>query len=279
LYHFLLFDHCSYLNWSWGVGEAYHRYLAFQQRKSSHPANVPGAKRNSKKTVAANSSKHPACNTCVITNRDAARKRFTAKAMFVSFRVQQLAELKPVYGIKKEDLPTRPDDDDLDEKSPLVNGCSQNKDLMDEAREDWEMLSAKDRAYWLEQERIHDEKQPEIAGLLEKILQREPKRSAKKLSEDIGYWCGKTTIGKWKNLRFGPTYRKGTTTSDKAPLTSSSSHNTISRSSSMDDSLLGKQPTESVSSTSSVHDDENTIRLPHSSVLPPASVHEDALII
>jgi hypothetical protein len=26
---------------------------------------------------------------------------------------------------------------------------------------------------------------------------------------DIGFWCGKTTIGKWKNLRIGPSYRKG----------------------------------------------------------------------
>jgi len=77
---------------------------------------------------------------------------------------------------------------------------------MDQARADWDRLSHQDQQYWVEQELLHDAQQPQIMRLLEASLARDPKRSAKKLSEDIGYWCGKTTIGKWKNLRMGPSY-------------------------------------------------------------------------
>ena len=94
-------------------------------------------------------------------------------------------------------------------QSPLVNGCNTSKKMMDEARADWEVLSDKDKLFWEEQEQAHDLKQPEIIQILEESLAKNPKRSAKKLSEDIGFWCGKTTIGKWKNLRMGPSYRKG----------------------------------------------------------------------
>jgi Caulimovirus viroplasmin len=199
----------AYLNYSWGVGEAYHRYLAFQQRKTKPESSKHRTKNNKLKVAPANRSNHYSCSTCVITNRDAARKRFNAKAMFYSFRVQQLAELASL-GLTKDQLPGRMEDGkDAQRKSPLVNGCSRSKELMDEARADWETLSDEDRAYWEEQERDHDARQPEIRRILEAALARDPKRSAKKLSEDIHFWCGKTTIGKWKNLRIGPSYRKG----------------------------------------------------------------------
>jgi Caulimovirus viroplasmin len=202
----------AYLNFSWGVGEAYHRYLAFQQRKTkpvTSASNKHRTKSNKLKVAPANRSNHYSCSTCVITNRDAARKRFNAKAMFYSFRVQQLAEMVS-SGLTKDQLPGRVNQgNDAQRKSPLVNGCSRSKELMDEARADWDTLSDEDRAYWEEQEREHDARQPQIRRILEEALAREPKRSAKKLSEDIDFWCGKTTIGKWKNLRIGPSYRKG----------------------------------------------------------------------
>lgn len=201
----------AYLNWSWGVGEAYHRYLSFQQRKVRPEGKKLRTTKNNKLKVApANKSGHYSCNTCVITNREAARKRFSARAMFYSFRVQELAEAKAM-GRPKQLVPTRPRDfsDSMQNRSPLVNGCSRSKELMDEARADWEVLSDEDKLFWEQEEKKHDARQPEIVKILEKALARDPKRSAKKLSEDIGFWCGKTTIGKWKNLRIGPSYRKG----------------------------------------------------------------------
>jgi hypothetical protein len=132
--------------------------------------------------------------------------------MFVSFRVQQLAELK-FTGTRKEDLPGRPDPDIFQgQQSPLLNGSNRTKEWMDEARQDYETLSREDKTFWEEQERKHDERHPEVLAILESTLAKNPRRSAKKLSEDIGYWCGKTTIGKWKCLKVGPTYRKSTST-------------------------------------------------------------------
>ena len=194
----------AYLNWSWGVGEAYHRYLAFQQRK-----NIPKKKSRTKSNkVHVGPKKEASCNTCVITSREAARKRFTARAMFYSFRVQQLMETKAT-GIARQHLAEHPDPLAPISQSPLVNGCNTSKKWMDQARADWEVLSEQAKRYWENQELLHDEKQPQIIRLLEESLANNPKRSAKKLSQDIGYWCGKTTIGKWKNLRMGPSYRKG----------------------------------------------------------------------
>ena len=194
----------AYLNWSWGVGEAYHRYLAFQQRK-----NVPKKKSRTKSNrVHVGPRTDASCNTCVITSREAARKRFTARAMFYSFRVQQLMETRAT-GIAREHLAEHPDPLAPVRQSPLVNGCSTSKKWMDQARADWDVLSDQAKRYWDYQELLHDAKQPQIIRLLEESLAKNPKRSAKKLSQDIGYWCGKTTIGKWKNLRMGPSYRKG----------------------------------------------------------------------
>lgn len=199
----------AYLNWAWGVGEAYHRYLAFQQkRRPFHKRRRKPIKQKVKdwqdNAEIYNLSRHG----CVITNREAARRRFTAKAMFVSFRVQQLAEVE-TNGKRKEDLPGRPGVSATKEQSPLVNGCSRKKEWMEEARADFDKLSDGDKAYWKEEERKHDERQPEILGILQAAMRKDSRRSAKKLSEDIGFWCGKTTIGKWKSLTVGPTYRKG----------------------------------------------------------------------
>ena len=170
----------AYLNWSWGVGEAYHRFLNFSRRRQKPTGTRQRMKNNKVKigpTKNANSR-----STCVITNREAARKRFTCRAMFYSFRVQQLAEMS-TSGLSKDQLPTRPEGNELHNKSPLVNGCSRSKEWMDQARADWETLSPEDKAFWEEQERLHDEKQPEILSILEAALARDPKRSAKRLSE------------------------------------------------------------------------------------------------
>jgi hypothetical protein len=173
----------AYLNWSWGVGEAYHRFLNFSRRRQK-PSGTRQRMKNNK--LKANPTNKPATtnsrSTCVITNREAARKRFTCKAMFYSFRVQQYMELES-SGVTKDDLPNRPVSNELHHKSPLVNGCSRSKEWMDQARADWDTLSAEDKAFWEDQERLHDEKQPEILSILEAALARDPKRSAKKLSE------------------------------------------------------------------------------------------------
>jgi len=223
----------AYLNWSWGVGEAYHRYLAYQQRKEKRKnsdmtttvngitdtsaVSLPKRKKQRTKnnkvrsqassSCAIRNSKDKDSHTCVITNREAARKRFTAKAMFYSFRVQQLINIsKNKQMVNKAQLSGRPSPFTVVNQSPLVHGCNTRKELMDQARADWDRLSHQDQQYWVEQELLHDAQQPQIMRLLEASLARDPKRSAKKLSEDIGYWCGKTTIGKWKNLRMGPSY-------------------------------------------------------------------------
>lgn len=179
----------AYLNWSWGVGEAYHRFLNFSRRRQK-PTGTRQRMKNNKMKTNPTTKAVVSHSTCVITNREAARKRFTCRAMFYSFRVQQYMEMGTA-GLTGENLPTRPEGDELHNKSPLVNGCSRSKEWMDQARADWEKLSPADKAFWQDQERLHDEKQPEILSILEAALARDPKRSAKKLSEDIGFWCGK----------------------------------------------------------------------------------------
>ena len=179
-------NHCSgipnafslaYLNWSWGVGEAYHRYLAFQQRRQKPVANRQRTKNNKMKSqTPANRSNHYSCSTCVISSREAAKKRFTSKAMFYSFRVQQLAEMS-TSGLRQDQLANRPTANQMHNQSPLVNGCSSSKEWMNKAREDWETLPEADKAYWEEQERLHDERQPEILRILEESLRKDPKRS------------------------------------------------------------------------------------------------------
>ena len=206
----------AYLNWSWGVGEAYHRYLAFQKRRRySRAASGEPARR--RKTISTKIKSNPARNgdnqsasnrMCVITNREAAQKRFNARAMFISFRVQQLAELES-NGIRKQDLPARPPKGHMhSQQSPLLNVSNRTREWMEEAREDYEKLSNEDIEYWRDQERKHDERQPEIITILQAALAKDPRRSAKKLMEDIGYWCGKTTIGKWKNMNKGTFHRR-----------------------------------------------------------------------
>lgn len=173
-----------YLNHAWGVNRKYHNDMSSND-KATEQGSTP-------------------FTSCTIECRQAARMRYTAKKLFLNHRVDELTNESKLYSI----LDNNTDDTtNTNNNLPTTKPREQKRLYQHQAAQEWEQLSQSQKQHWEQQAIQHDQVQPTIEPKLIALLQKEPQRSTAKLVEDIGFWCGRTTISKWR-LRWEQRKRK-----------------------------------------------------------------------
>ncbi|CAB9500938.1 expressed unknown protein [Seminavis robusta] len=230
--HTILNPHSiRYLNHAWGVNRKYHNDLDDKLHAATSTTTPP------KDTTAFTS--------CTIEHRQAARMRYTAKKLYIHHRVEALTNESRLYNLfrgrnnqsttttrettntnimgvttttnnnsENENGTANDDNDDNKEQqlimTPSMAGRDQKRKWQHQAAQEWDAMTEAEREPWIEKERLHDLEQPHIKVKLMAALKENPQRPTAKLVEDIDFWCGRTTIAKWRQTYQSISARGGT---------------------------------------------------------------------
>lgn len=147
-----------YLNHAWGVHRKYHNDL--QDKLQANPAAT---------------ETNTAFASCTIECRQAARMRYTPKKLFLNHRVHELTQ---------KSLPQH-------QKATK----EQQRLFQKAAAQEWDTTT---QQQWKQAAVQHDLEWPTIEPTLVSKLRHDPRRPTALLVQDIGGWCGRTTVAKWR---------------------------------------------------------------------------------
>jgi hypothetical protein len=121
-------------------------------------------------------------NLSVIDSPEAAKAKYSAKALFILNRIRERIAQEEMFAYEKE----------LKAERQHI--------FREEAKAEW--VIAKWRQpdvvqYWESKSRSQILRQPHIRNNIIEAMRANPTKSFEKIAEDIGHWCSASTIHKW----------------------------------------------------------------------------------
>jgi hypothetical protein len=158
----------KYLAKAWGVGQKYPTQLM----------NEPSPTTADEVVESMNPSRLP-----VISSLAAAKVKYSPKNMYIMNQIR----------VRKE----------ADSQFAHEDNSRNAEVYREEAKADWCLLNANERAYWEQRSRTQIERQPSIADDIINSMRANPSKSYDAVAKDIGNWCSGTTIQKWLRSHSG----------------------------------------------------------------------------